>query len=273
MTSYSKIHFAHANGFPAGSYRLLLDSLGQNFEVFAIDKLAHNANFPVVLGWQNQVSELMAFIQEKQAEPCYLVGHSFGAVVSYLTACQYPRMVKGLVLLDPPLITGLTSLLFKSARKLGFGDRLSPAKQAMNRCTSWPKGTNVEDYFKGKALFKDMHPECIADYVGSAVKEMPDEFKLDFDHRVEANIFRTIPLNLERYKLPGNLPAAIITGEKTKVCKNTLIAPFIKKNKLEHLVVKGGGHMFPLEQPQLVATMINDKISQWDSQKKTEGVV
>ncbi|WP_460311940.1 alpha/beta fold hydrolase [Aliiglaciecola aliphaticivorans] len=266
MTTRTKIHFAHANGFPAGSYRLLLNSMRSHFDVIAIEKLAHNPNFPVDIGWQNQVSEIVHFLHENQAEPCYLVGHSFGAVVSYLTACLHPHMVKGLVLLDPPLITGLTSLLFGSARKLGFADRLSPSKQAMNRCTSWPKETNVENYFKGKALFRDMHPECIADYVGSAVKEMPDELKLDFDHHIEATIFRTIPLNLRRYKLPYHIPGLIITGEKTKVCKSSSIAPFVKKNNLEHQVVKGGGHMFPLEQPMLVASMLNDKIAQWESQ-------
>ncbi|WP_353372238.1 alpha/beta hydrolase [Aliiglaciecola sp. NS0011-25] len=268
MKTNSKIHFAHANGFPAGSYRVLLDSLSSQHQVIAIDKLAHNPNFPVDFGWQNQVAELVEYLHEKQAEPCYLVGHSFGAVVSFLTACQHPKLVKGLVLLDPPLITGLTSLLFKSVRRLGLADRLSPAKQAMNRCTTWSKDTDVESYFKGKALFKDMHPECIADYVSSAVKETPDAFKLDFDHRIEANIFRTIPLNMGRYKLPENLPAMIITGEKTKVCKERLIAPFIKKNKLEHLVVKEGGHMFPLEQPNLVAELINQKIAQWESMKE-----
>lgn len=262
------IHFAHANGFPAGSYRVLLDDLRQRHQVLALEKFAHNPNFPVDYGWSNQVAELSDYLQSHQVLPCYLVGHSFGAVVSFLAACRHPQSVKGVILLDPPLITGLTGLLFKTIRRTPWADRLSPAKLAANRCTTWPKDTDLVNYFANKALFKNMHPECIEDYVSSAVKETPNDLMLDFDNNVEANIFRTIPLNMGTYKLPKSIPATIITGEKTKVCKQKLIAPFIAKNNLEHLVVKGGGHMFPLEQPQHVASLILDKIDQWESQKQ-----
>jgi pimeloyl-ACP methyl ester carboxylesterase len=263
------IHFAHANGFPAASYELMLEQLRQTANVFAVDKFAHNPEFPLNLGWGNQVSELIHHMSENRALPCYLVGHSFGAVVSYMAACKHPDKVKGLIMLDPPLITGVTSMLFRALRPTALFDRFTPAKQTLNRCTSWPVDTDLVAYFKRKQLFKDMHPSCIEDYVDSAIKPTDNGYELDFDHNIEANIFRTIPLDLARFYGQLKVPGLLITGEKTKVCRPHLIAPFIKHNKLVHKQIKNGGHMFPLEQPLLVANMVTQQLAQWHNQEKS----
>ena len=42
------IVFSHANGFPAGTYRLLFDAWREaGFAVHAIDKVGHDPRFPV----------------------------------------------------------------------------------------------------------------------------------------------------------------------------------------------------------------------------------
>ncbi|GAA0857278.1 alpha/beta hydrolase [Aliiglaciecola litoralis] len=258
------VHFAHANGFPAASYSLLLDAIEPMARVLALDKFAHNPVFPLSRGWGNQVDELIHFLTENNGVPSYLVGHSFGAVVSYMAACLHPDKVKGLIMLDPPLFTGVTSAVVKVLRPTPLFDRLTPARQTLNRCTQWPKGTDLTAYFSGKQLFKNMHPTCIEDYTKAAVKETDEGFELDFDHTIEANIFRTIPLNISRFYGKLRVPAVLITGEKTTVCRPHLIAPFIKHNQLQHKTVKDGGHMFPLEQPLFVAEMIKQQLAAWE---------
>lgn len=258
------MHFAHANGFPAASYTLMFEQLRESVQVCALDKFAHNPEFPLNRGWSNQVDELIHYLEKQTSEPCYLVGHSFGAVVSYMTACQYPEKIKGLIMLDPPLITGITSLMVRAIRPTPLFDRFTPALQTLNRCTWWSHDEDIVGYFKSKALFKDMHPTCIEDYVKAAVEPTDGGHKLTFDHITEANIFRTIPLDISRFYGKLTVPSLLVTGESTKVCVAKLIAPFIKRNHIRHMVLKKGGHMFPLEQPLTVATLIQQQISDWE---------
>lgn len=265
MSKPVTLHFAHANGFPAGSYNKLFSFLQDNYSIIALEKFGHNSTYPINRDWANPVAELTQFFHANSDDPIYLVGHSFGAVVSYMTACEAPDKVKGLIMLDPPLITGLTSLFVKGIRNTPLFDRFTPAHQTVNRCTKWPKGTDLVEYFQRKALFRNMHPESIAHYVDSAIEENETGYSLSFDHQIEAQIFRTIPLNIHRYYGRLKVPAVLITGEKTTVCRPKLIAPFIKKNHLEHAQVEGGGHMFPLEQPEKVAQLIKNYIEKWES--------
>lgn len=260
------LHFAHANGFPAASYKMMLDQLRDSMQVCALDKFAHDPNYPLNRGWSNQVDELINYVEQQHNEPCYLVGHSFGAVVSYMAACLHPDKVKGLIMLDPPLITGITSLLVKAIRPTPLFDRFTPARQTINRCTHWSLEDDVVGYFKSKQLFKDMHPTCIEDYVKAGVNRTETGYELDFDHLTEANIFRTIPLDISRFYGKLNMPALLVTGENTKVCVPKMIAPFIKRNQLAHKTVSGGGHMFPLEKPLIVASLIKQQISDWESE-------
>jgi pimeloyl-ACP methyl ester carboxylesterase len=50
------------------------------------------------------VEDLAAFLREIGAAPAHLVGHSWGAFISLLTAIRHPRLVRTLVLEEPPVI-------------------------------------------------------------------------------------------------------------------------------------------------------------------------
>lgn len=257
------VHFAHANGFPSGSYRQMFTHLGEDYQLVALDKFAHSEAYPVAQGWQLQVDEMLKYIRSQTDQPVFAVGHSFGAVVSYMAVCQHPELFRGLIMLDPPLITGLTRWIVKAIKPTPLFDKFTPAKQAMTRRTKWQKNTDLMDYFSAKSLFKDMQPECIQDYIHSAIEENESGFSLTFDHKVEAKIFRTIPLDINRYYGRLIKPALLVTGSQTQVCRPKLIAPFIKHNKIKHIEIKGGGHMFPLEQPAKTAEVIKQQLSEW----------
>lgn len=259
-----KVHFAHANGFPASSYGMLFNELERNCEILALEKFSHNPDYPISQDWKLQIKELVAHIDEHTSEPVYAVGHSFGAVVSYMAVCEYPERFKGLIMLDPPIFTGLTSLFARSVRKTAFFDKITPARKALSRCEQWPLDTDLVDYFSKRGLFKNMHKQCIEDYVSSAIKKDNGKFRLDFKREIEAQIFRTIPLNISKYYGKLTKPALLISGEKTEVCLPRLINPFVKGNKMEHQKLKGGGHMFPLEQPTLVGQIIARQVSKWE---------
>ena len=40
-----QLHFAHANSYPAGTYRRFFELLGRDFDIQALDMHAHNPNY------------------------------------------------------------------------------------------------------------------------------------------------------------------------------------------------------------------------------------
>ncbi|MFT5925139.1 MAG: pimeloyl-ACP methyl ester carboxylesterase [Paraglaciecola sp.] len=266
MTTSTKInlHFAHANGFPAGSYQQIFKQFPDDFEVHALTKFAHSERFPVNANLSNLVAELVDHLEQKVAKPAYLVGHSMGAVVSFMTACERPDLIKGVIMLDPPIASGLARVIFKLLKNSPLIDKISPAGKAKARCQSWPLGTDLVAYFKSRALFKNFQLECIQDYVAAAIDKQEGKLQLNFDAQVEASIYRNVPHNINQYYQRLSLPSLLITGSHSDVCIPFFLSSFVKKSNVEHLIFEDGGHMFPLEKPQQVAKMITDRIRLWE---------
>ncbi len=257
------LHFAHANGFPAGSYQKLFSHFDNRIRVIALDKFAHNTRFPLIDNWENQVEELIEFTEAELevGQKCVCVGHSFGAVVSYMAACKRPDIFSQLIMLDPPLVTGLARYVFRLAKKTKFIDKLTPAGITDARVRKWRLGTDLIDYFSKKPLFKNFDKDCLQDYVQSVIKQQDDNLHLNFDVETEANIFRTIPHNLPQFKNKLTIPATLITGKYSDVCVPVLYKPFLKANpKMRHIQFEYGKHMFPLEHPVQLAEVINNLV-------------
>jgi pimeloyl-ACP methyl ester carboxylesterase len=253
------VHFAHANGFPAGSYNKLFSHLPSQIELIAIDKFAHNPLYPLNDNWENQVSEMIEFVESNKGEhqKVVAIGHSFGAVVSYMSACQRPDLFSALIMLDPPLITGFARYIFRFAKGNRLINRITPAGITLKRSRKWHIEQDLNTYFAKKHLFKDFDPQCIKDYIASVIELQSDQLQLSFDVETEANIFRTIPHNLPSYSGKLKLPGVLLTGKNTDVCVPVLRAPFLKANpSITHYEFDKGKHMFPLEYPVEVAALI-----------------
>ena len=259
-------HFAHANGFPAGSYNTLFSALPKNFNRLHVEKFGHNPEFPVNANWHNQVRELINHVKSANIESVgvYAVGHSFGAVISYMAACEEPNLFRGLIMLDPPLVVGPMSHIIRVAKKTPLIDKLTPAKLAETRNTQWPSHTDLVAYFHSKGLFRNMDKRCVQDYVRAVTHTKGENTSLTFKADVEAELFRNVPHNLGRYKGKLKCPALLVTGKNTNVCKPAMYNRLLKHNKIEHQVMPGG-HMFPLEHPEAVAELISTTILQWSA--------
>ena len=255
------LHFAHANGFPSASYNKLFKALPDTFQLLALDKFGHTTRFPINNNWRNQAEEMLEYVDKNTApdQKVYAVGHSFGAIVSYIAVSLRPEKFIGLIMLDPPLATGFSRHVFALAKKFKLVNKITPARLALRRKRSWHYQTDLVDYFSKRGLFKSMDPDCIADYVTAVIRRKGDQQVLDFDPAIEAEVFRTIPDDLHRYAGHLTCPATLITGEQTKVCLPILRNDFINRNRLTHLTMPGG-HMFPLENPLGVAQQITQII-------------
>ncbi|WP_026374708.1 alpha/beta fold hydrolase [Aestuariibacter salexigens] len=255
------IHFAHANGFPSGSYRKLFKALEGELDIIAIDRLGHDPAMPIDDNWVNPAKELCSYVAKHANQPVYAIGHSFGAVVSYLACCMQPQLFKGLLMLEPPLAVGLQQPVFRLLKKTPLIDKVTPAGLSKYRKYEWQRDEDVVGYFKQKGLFRPMDPECVEDYVASAIEHHGDVWKLRFHVDVETAIFRTLPHNLSRFYGRLQCPSMMVTAEHSNVCKPSRIKPFLRGNRMPHQVFSNAGHMFPLEQPKQVAKLIKQLIS------------
>jgi len=264
--SKTLINFVHANGFPAGSYQTLFNYLPKHLQVVSHEKYGHDKNYPVENNWQPLVDELIHFVKQQlelhQQEQIITVGHSFGGVISFIAACQHPRLFKGLIMLDPPVITGSTALAVKLIKKTRLVDKFSPAGKAKVRRTHWPIGTDIAKLFARRQLFKNFDKRCLDDYVSHGIVERNEQLELVFSSQVEADIFRNLASNLSSYKNQLQVPANLIYADQTEVCPHSYFKKFVKLNKSIQLSTTSGGHMFPLEEPEKTAQLITNIIDQ-----------
>ncbi len=257
------LHFAHANGFPAGSYRQLFQQLPQHWKVLAKPMFGHEPELPVGDNWQNQVQELINYVeQHRGGEKIYAVGHSFGAVISFMAACKRPDLFAGLVVIDPPLVLGAGSFLLRTAKQTAYINKITPARLAEYRNRQWSRDTDLVTYFQSKSLFRNMQPACIADYVESATQVSGEHRHLAFEPEIEAEIFRNVPHNLDSFKGQLQCPGLLITGAQSDVCKAKHWRRFVSSNSIAHKELPGG-HMLPLEYPKELANELIHTLSQW----------
>jgi len=256
-----QIHFAHANGFPSGSYRTVFQSLDEQIQVLSKTHFASEQSFKNDKNWHTLVDELIQYCEHNKSAqvPLWAVGHSMGAIVSFKACCQRPDLFDGLIMLDPPLVTGPFTALLKAVKKTSAIDKVTPASLSAMRRSYWHKSEDPVAYFKSKSLFRNMHQKCIEDYVESGLQPVDEGRELVINAATEAQLFRHIPDDLN--KLDGMLQCKgyLITGRTSDVCRPIMYRRFIRKNGMKHAVTDGG-HMFPLEHPKVTAHLINQLI-------------
>lgn len=256
--------FSHANGFPSGSYRKFFSFLEPQVELLAIDMFGHDARFPVNDNWGSLVRELLAFLDAHADRPVIGLGHSMGAMVSFMAAHREPGRFCGVVMLDPPIINGWPAYLFQLMKWLGRADDVTPAGKSRNRRSRWPTREAAIADLGRKKLFAAFDPQCLADYVDAATELRDGEFHLRYLVEKELAIFRTTPSNPWRYLRRLPVPGVLVTGETSEVAMPAHVARLHRWHGLQH-VTTAGGHLFPLEHPQATARLVLQQIARLSS--------
>ncbi|GIR69562.1 MAG: hypothetical protein CM15mP74_08130 [Halieaceae bacterium] len=101
-----RVIFSHANGYPAGSYRVLTEAIGTQYSIRPFDHRPLWGEPPPgqFLSWQTYANDLIERIEADQAGPVWLIGHSMGAASGILAAARRPELFAGIVALDPVLV-------------------------------------------------------------------------------------------------------------------------------------------------------------------------
>lgn len=269
------IVFSHANGFPASTYRKLFEQWqAAGYEVRAIEKFGHDPRYPVTREWPHLRRQLGDFIDHEVGRPAYLVGHSLGGYLSLLAALHHPRFVRGVVLLDSPVLHGSRATALRWARAVGVFapvlDRVLPSAVAAQRRQLWGDLDEVRRHFGAKPKFARWHPSILADYAehgtepepaslatAGASAEGPQARRLAFRREIESEIYSTIhtrvPAELQRH--PPRCPVAFIAGRASREIRQVGLAG-TRRLVGARLSWLPGSHLYPFERPVETASEV-----------------
>jgi pimeloyl-ACP methyl ester carboxylesterase len=263
------IVFSHANSFPASTYGVLHQQLHQRgFTVAAIEKLGHDPAHPVTSNWPHLLTQLATFAENEcrhAGQGAFLVGHSLGGFLSLLCAAQHPRLggfpVRGVLLLDSPVIAGWRAALLGLAKGTGLVSRLSPGAVSSKRRNAWSSADEALAHFQSKAAFAAWDPETLRHYIEhGTVRTAGDPSaarRLAFDRDVETAIYNTLPHHAMRVlrRTPPPCPVAFIGGKQSAEVRQVGLAATRAVTKGRITMIEGT-HLFPMEHPRRTAETI-----------------
>ncbi len=269
MPSSSKplIIFSHGNSFPASTYGVLFHGLkSRGFNVQAIEKFGHDPAYPVTSNWPHLVQQLADFTHaqvEKTGQPAFLVGHSLGGFLSLMCAALHPvlgeQAVRGVVLLDAPVIGGWRATALGVAKRARLVGSVSPGAISRRRRNQWLSKDDVFAHFRSKKAFAQWDEQTLRDYIehGTHDAALEPGRVLSFDREVETSIYNTLPDNMEQLirRHPLKCPLAFIGGRESLEVKQVGMA-LTERLTRGRVMMMDGTHLFPMERPQATAAAV-----------------
>jgi pimeloyl-ACP methyl ester carboxylesterase len=255
------MHFAHANGFNALTYRTLLEPLADDMRLYASDLRGHGqstlaANPKGMQSWLIYRDDIVRTLNELDGRPKMLAGHSMGATASLMVALAKPAWVTGLVLVEPVIMPPQYVRWMKIARALGLAERLSPlVAQAKKRRGIWPSREAMFEAYRGRGAFRTWPEDVVRDYItGGAVDFVDDkQVRLACTPGWEAANYASDAVDVWR-ELDGlRCPLTLIVGDKRSTCPDPVIELLIaRRPEIRVVKVPGASHFLPMEYPEIV---------------------
>lgn len=252
------IVFSHANGFPAGTYRLIFEAWrAAGFTVHAIEKYGHDPGFPVTSNWPHLRAQLIDFIEREVGGPAFLVGHSLGGYLSLMAASRRPELARGLVMLDSPVLSGWKARAVQVAKAVGASGRLGPGQVSRRRRQQWDSHDAAFEHFAAKPAFARWAPGVLHDYIASGTEAHGPGHRLSFRREVETAIYNNIPHHLARLLRlhPLRCEMAFVRGTESVEVRQVGLRT-TERLAQGNVTAIEGSHLFPLERPAETAATV-----------------
>ncbi len=256
------LHFAHANGFPPGTYRKLIDELTNHHHVFsmAARPLWPDSRPRVLRDWSPLVEDLRAELDRRGVRRVVGVGHSLGAVISLLAAAADPGLFSAVVAIDPIIFTGVRSLFWGTAKKLGLGGRIRLVRGALRRRVQWADRDEARATYSSKSVFSSWDPEVLDDYLDVGIVDLPEGgVQLRYPREWEARIFAAAPHDLWAQLRQVSVPTLFVQGEHSDTFLDAARARVEREVPGSRaVVIADSSHFVPMERPSELARVIEE---------------
>jgi pimeloyl-ACP methyl ester carboxylesterase len=257
------LHFAHATGFNAETYRALLMPLQGRFRVTACDQRGHGfTTLPATPGpqadWGNFGADLARILDTLDpAAPAVLAGHSMGAITSLMVAAAHPERVRGLVLVEPVLVPRFSRLIMRAMRLIGRGPPKGAnlAEMAAKRRAIFPSFEMALSSYRGRGAFKTWPEATVADYLRGGLVSTGNgtEMRLACDPFWESAVFQHAPPGVARLAARVRCPLTLVYAETSNTTRADEVRQIARLKRDARIVqVPGTTHFLPMERPDVV---------------------
>ncbi|MGH6876036.1 MAG: alpha/beta fold hydrolase [Rhizomicrobium sp.] len=250
-----KLLFAHANGFNAPTYRVLLGPLCDRLHVVACDLRGHGFSTLAVkrglaAGWTVFAEDLGALAAELSDSPLILAGHSLGATASLIAAARAPAQVRALVLIEPVLMPPFDAGAHPPANNL--------ASRAAQRRSVFPSFDAAREIWRGRRIFASWPDAILDDYLaGGLIDDGDCELRLACSPEWEAEIFREAPRDVAAIAGKVACPITIVRGTVGSTATDEQLDAIQRFRPDTHVIaIANGTHFLPMETPEPVREAI-----------------
>lgn len=241
--------FLHANGFNALTYRAILEPLGAQARILALDMRGHGGSTLETRtqdrrSWLDLAEDLLALLSTLDLGEVVLAGHSMGGAVSIFAAAAAPLRVRHMVLLDP--------VMPPASYRFEADQAPSPlVAGALKRRAVFPSREAVVEVYRGRSAFKTWSPDMLADYVADGFVDLPDgEVTLACRPEWESSNFASHDQDVREALARTVCPTAIYRAEFDSTCRmDDDLRALAADGRVTIETVAGSGHFLPMERP------------------------
>ena len=252
------LHFAHANGFPPGTYNGFLQPFTQRYRVLGMEcRALWGTHSPAQFRhWRELAEDLARFLDETNLHGCIGVGHSLGAVTSLFCAAQHPGVFRALVLIDPVILPAQVAPIWAAAIALGLNRRAHLPSRTHRRHMVWPSRRALVRAYRTAPVFRLWQDPFLSDYVEAVAEDVPDgSVRLRYPREWEARIFETAPPDSWLYmRRVRAVPMLVLRGQHSATFTASamrLMRCLLPRGKF--VTIPEADHFVPMSQPDEAA--------------------
>jgi pimeloyl-ACP methyl ester carboxylesterase len=254
------LHLAHANGFPPGTYRPLIDHLRDHHQVVALSSRplwprSRPENAP---SWHPLADDLIRGLDTLGMRGVFGVGHSIGGVLTMWAAVRRPDLFRAVVLIDPVILPPVTLALLRLMRAVGLEGHQPLVRGALRRRHIWPNRQACFEHYRGKEFFSRWSDDSLWAYVEAGTQPTSNgKVELTYPPKWEAHIFATSPTDVWQAVPKLQVPTLVIRGRETNTFRAASQRRFARlAPEARFTVIPEAGHLVPMERPEETAVAI-----------------
>ena len=234
----------HSNASSSSQWRALMERLSPSYRVFAPDSLgagkspAWPADRVVTLG--DEVA-LLEPVFAAAGNPCFLVGHSYGASVALMAALARPERIRAIAVYEPTLFALLEEEAAGQEAANGIRSAAADAAAAIDAHDHAAAAQRFIDYWMGPGTWSRL-PEARQTPIATSMTNVRGWARSLFSEPTPLQAFRALDLPV-LYMLGAQSPASSrgVARLLTDTLPNVTIMEFADL-----------GHMGPVTHPEVV---------------------